>query len=71
MGGSPVARDERTASYLAEKNPCAERALAIDERVYGPEHPSVAMRADNLGNGLRDLGDLAGARTNYERVSYA
>ena len=26
-----------------------ERALAIDERVYGPNHPNVAIRANNLG----------------------
>ena len=37
------------------------RALAIDEKVYGPEHPTVAIRANNIGQILKDQGDLAGA----------
>jgi tetratricopeptide (TPR) repeat protein len=45
-----------------------EQALAIGERVYGPEHPTVAVRLNNLGLVLQDLGDLAGARAAYERA---
>ncbi len=45
-----------------------ERALAIDEAAYGPDHPEVAIRVNNLGSVLRDLGDLAGARAHYERA---
>ncbi len=45
-----------------------ERALGIDERVYGPDHPDVAIRINNLGSVLHDLGDLAGARVAYERA---
>jgi tetratricopeptide (TPR) repeat protein len=45
-----------------------ERALAIDEAVYGPDHPQVAIRVNNLGLVLRDLGELAGARAAYERA---
>jgi tetratricopeptide (TPR) repeat protein len=45
-----------------------ERALAIDERAFGPDHPTVAIRVNNLGNVLRDLGDLAGARARFERA---
>jgi tetratricopeptide (TPR) repeat protein len=45
-----------------------ERALAIDERVYGPEHPEVARDVNNLGRVLQDLGDLAGARAACERA---
>ena len=37
-----------------------ERALAIDEAVYGPDHPNVASRVNNLGGVLQDLGDLPG-----------
>ncbi len=43
-----------------------ERALTIDEKVYGPEHPEVATIVNNLGLVLRDLGDLAGARAAHE-----
>ncbi|MFZ5450209.1 MAG: FxSxx-COOH system tetratricopeptide repeat protein [Thermodesulfobacteriota bacterium] len=45
-----------------------ERALTIDEAAYGPEHPEVAIRVNNLGNVLQALGDLAGARAYYERA---
>jgi tetratricopeptide (TPR) repeat protein len=45
-----------------------EHALAIDEAVFGPEHPNVAIRVNNLGGVLRDLGDLGGARAAFERA---
>jgi Tfp pilus assembly protein PilF len=45
-----------------------ERALAIDEAVYGPEHPSVGRDVNNLGLVLAELGDLAGARAAFERA---
>ena len=45
-----------------------ERALEIDEKVYGPDHPEVATDVNNLGGVLEDLGDLAGARKSYERA---
>jgi len=45
-----------------------DRALKIDEMVYGPEHPSVARDINNLGDVLWELGDLAGARANFERA---
>ena len=38
-----------------------ERALAIDEKVYGPEHPTVAIHANNIGAILQAQGDLEGA----------
>jgi hypothetical protein len=37
-----------------------ERALAIDEAAYGPNHPTVARDVNNLAGVLRDLGNLAG-----------
>jgi len=45
-----------------------ERALAIDEAVYGPDHPMVARDVNNLGGVLQDLGDLGGARAAFERA---
>ena len=34
-----------------------QRALAIDEAVYGPDHPNVAIDVNNLGFVLRALGE--------------
>src|SRR5262245_62981515 len=45
-----------------------ERALAIREKVLGPEHPRTAASLDNLGRMLHDQGDFAGARLLYERA---
>ncbi len=45
-----------------------EQALAIDERVLGPDHPNVAIRVNNLAQILQDLGDLKGARAHFERA---
>jgi len=47
-----------------------ERALKIDEAVYGPDHPNVAIRVNNLGGVLRDLGDHAGAKAAFERALF-
>jgi tetratricopeptide (TPR) repeat protein len=40
-----------------------QRALAIDEKVYGAEHPDVATDANNIGTILYAKGDLDGALT--------
>jgi tetratricopeptide (TPR) repeat protein len=53
---------------FAQAKAAFERALAIDEAVFGPDHPKVATRVNNLGLVLRDLGDLAGARAAFERA---
>ena len=34
-----------------------ERALAIEEKHYGPEHVTVARTLTNLGTAYGDLGD--------------
>ena len=39
-----------------------QRALAIDEAVYGPEHPDVALTLTNLGIVQQQLGELEAAR---------
>ena len=45
-----------------------ERALAISEKVRGPEHRETATILNNLALGLHDQGDLAAARTLWERA---
>ena len=47
--------------------PYCERALAIDERVLGPEHPATASGLDSLGFILQKQGNFAEARPYYER----
>jgi len=53
---------------FAEAKAAFERALAIGEAAFGPDHPNVARDVNNLGSVLQDLGDLAGARAAFERV---
>jgi hypothetical protein len=48
--------------------PLAERALAITEAAYGPDHPDVAVRLNNLAQILQALGQLAAARPLAERA---
>ena len=57
----------RVADYIGARA-AFERALAIDERAFGPDHPNVATAVNNLGSVLQGLGDLAGARAAYERA---
>ncbi len=45
-----------------------ERALSIAERVYGPQHPTVATVLNNLGSVLQALGELPAARQHFERA---
>jgi tetratricopeptide (TPR) repeat protein len=44
------------------------RALKIDEKTYGPDHPEVATDVNNLGSVLKDLGDLQGAKEHFGRA---
>jgi tetratricopeptide (TPR) repeat protein len=55
------------ADYSAAKN-CYIRALAINEKEYGPDHPYVAISLNNLGRVLQELGDLEEAKKNIERA---
>ena len=52
---------------LAGARPLFERALAIDKKVYGSDHPEVAADLNNLALLLQAQGDLAGARPLHER----
>ena len=51
----------RNRGQLGDALLAARRALAIDEQVYGPHHPTVATDANNIGTILKAQGDLAGA----------
>ena len=55
-------------AQLAEARTAYERALAMDEATYGPDHPTVAIRVNNLGYVLQEQGDLEGARRHFERA---
>lgn len=55
-------------AQFAEAKALYERALKIDEKTYGPDHPEVATDVNNLGSVLKDLGDLAGAKQCCERA---
>jgi tetratricopeptide (TPR) repeat protein len=54
-------------SYLAAR-PLFERALAIREKVLGPEHPDTAEGLNNLAGLLQMQGDLAAAQPLLERA---
>jgi tetratricopeptide (TPR) repeat protein len=58
----------RALGDLAGAKAHFERALAIDEAAYGPNHPQVAIWLNNLGRVLQDLGDLEGARAHFARA---
>jgi tetratricopeptide (TPR) repeat protein len=64
----------RAAGYFlaraafSEGRPLLEQALAIDEKVLGPEHPDIATNLSNLGRLLYDQGDFATAQSLFERA---
>eukprot|EP00971_Amphidinium_carterae_P151316 3000068-Amphidinium_carterae.1 len=45
-----------------------KKALRIEERRYGPEHPQVARTLGNLGNAYGELGDASKQRDHQERA---
>ena len=45
-----------------------KRALAIDEASYGPEHPRVATRLNNLASLLQEMNRLAEAEPLMKRA---
>ena len=55
------------ADYAGAK-PYYERALAIRERVLGPDHPDTATSLNNLGLLLRAMGELPAAKPYLERA---
>ena len=55
-------------AQFAEAKGMHERALAIYEAEYGPDHPDVATNLNNLGLVLKALGDMEGAKKMFERA---
>lgn len=58
---------QRRAENLAAE-PLFRRALAIDEASYGPEHPEVAIRLNNLASVLKATNRLAEAEPLMRRA---
>ena len=58
----------QTRGEFNDAKSALENALQIDETVYGPDHPNVAIRVNNLGLVLKDLGELQEARKLFERA---
>ena len=58
----------QATNRLAEAEPLYRRALAIDESSYGPGHPSVAIRLNNLAGLLEATNRLAEAEPLYRRA---
>jgi tetratricopeptide (TPR) repeat protein len=54
--------------YLATAEPQIRRSLAIDEKLFGSDHPVVARRLDILANILQLEGDLGGAEIQFRRA---
>jgi tetratricopeptide (TPR) repeat protein len=52
----------------ARAEPLYRRALAIDEKTLGPDHPTVATVLSNLAALLQDRGDYAGAEPLLRRA---
>ena len=42
--------------------------MKIDERIYGPDHPQVAIDANNIGQILEAKGDAEGALSYIQRA---
>jgi tetratricopeptide (TPR) repeat protein len=55
-------------SELKEAKKCFERALSIDQNVYGFDDPKVARDFKGLGLVLRDMHDLQGAEKCFEKA---
>ena len=53
---------------LTDAKALRERALAIDEAAYGPDHPAVAADLNNLAAILQDLGQPEQARPVQQRA---
>jgi tetratricopeptide (TPR) repeat protein len=58
----------RYSGDVRSARPWYERALAIRERVLGPDHPETALSLNNLAVMLWDLGELAAARHLLKRA---
>jgi tetratricopeptide (TPR) repeat protein len=55
------------ANYSAARA-AYERALAIDEKSFGADHPNIAIHINNLGIVYKYMGNFPAARAAYERA---
>jgi tetratricopeptide (TPR) repeat protein len=67
LNGLACYRVGALATYAAARS-LLERALAIDDKVMGPDHPDTARSLNNLGYLLQEQGDFSGAQPYYERA---
>ena len=58
----------QATNRLAEAEPLMRRALAIDEKSYGPDHPNVATDLNNLAQLLQATNRLAEAEPLMRRA---
>lgn len=58
---------ERQGDFTAARK-LYERALGIQEKFFGPEHPNTAADLNNLAHLLENQGDFSTARKLYERA---
>ena len=63
-----LARLLQDTNRLAEAEPLMRRALAIDEKSYGPDHPNVAIHLNNLAQLLQDTNRLDEAQPLMRRA---
>ncbi len=63
-----VAMSLADAGDYAGAEPLYRRALAIDEKAQGPDHPYLAANLNNLAVLLEDKGDYVGAEPLYRRA---
>jgi Tfp pilus assembly protein PilF len=59
---------QRQLGDLTAARRTLQRALAINEAVYGPEHPQIARTLRNLAIVQRQLGELEEARETLRRA---
>jgi len=58
----------RKIAEFTESKSALERALKIDEKTFGPDHPEVAIRINNLGLVLQAQNDMEGAKKCFKRA---
>ena len=58
-----------TKCVFAEAEPLFRRALEINEAAYGPTHPDVAIRLNNLALLLQDTNRLGEAEPLFQRMA--
>lgn len=63
-----LASIQKDQGNLDEARASIERALAIDQQHFAPDHPTLATSYSNLASIQQDQGDLTAARASMERA---